>query len=487
MSRVFCLQKNEKRLSLNKTFRYNKTMFTTIKKIIPKKIFKLAQPYYHFGLNFFASFWYRNPSNKLIVIGVTGTTGKTTLVYLIAKMLQNAGFGVGYTSTAMFGDGKTEWLNDKKMTMPGRFFTQKILANMVKNKCQFAIVETTSEGIVQFRHKFINYDILIFTGLYPEHIDSHGSFENYKQAKGRLFAHLKNCKVKNSSRTTMRDPKLDLPQVKKTIIVNGDDEHANYFFDFWSEEKYQLSMFNYQSSIPNCQNISFGNIQNSNQGISFNIKDTDINLQFLGEFNAINASLAAAVGLSAGLKLEKIKKGLESIKGIPGRLEKIDEGQKFNVIVDYAYEPKAVTKLYDTIKHVNYNKIIHVLGSAGGGRDVSRRFILGKLAGEKCDIVIVTNEDPYDDDPQVIIDQVAQGAINAGKKIDQDLFKIEDRREAIKKALASAKENDMVLITGKGCEQAICVANEKKIKWDDRKVVRKLLDELTNKRVSRNL
>ena len=142
-------------------------MFNQLKKIIPKKIFKLAQPYYHLVLSFLASIFYGNPSNKLIVIGVTGTTGKTTIVYLIAKMLANAGYRSGYTSTAMFGDGEEEWLNNKKMTMLGRFFTQQMLCKMVQNKCQIAIIETTSEGVRQFRHRFINYDILIFDVRYP--------------------------------------------------------------------------------------------------------------------------------------------------------------------------------------------------------------------------------------------------------------------------------------------------------------------------------
>ena len=167
-----------------------------IKKLIPKKVFKALQPFYHFLMSWFSAFIYCYPGNELIVIGVTGTTGKTTSIGLIAKMLEEAGFKVGYTSTAMFNDGEKEWLNDKKMTMIGRFFTQRILRRMVKNNCQYAIIETTSEGVAQFRHKFINYDVVLITGLYPEHIDSHGSFENYKKAKGRLFAHLKKCSHK---------------------------------------------------------------------------------------------------------------------------------------------------------------------------------------------------------------------------------------------------------------------------------------------------
>jgi len=173
--------------------------------------------------------------------------------------------------------------------------------------------------------------------------------------------------------------------------------------------------------------------------------------------------------------MQKIKQGLENIKTLPGRLEKIDQGQNFTVIVDYAFEPNAVEKLYETIKFIKHNKIIHILGSTGGGRDVDRRPKLGKIAGEKADYVIITNEDPYDEDPQIIIDQVAVGTEYAGKEINKNLFKILDRRQAIKKALALAQKNDIVLITGKGCEQAICVANGEKIKWDDREVAREEL------------
>ena len=203
-----------------------------------------------------------------------------------------------------------------------------------------------------------------------------------------------------------------------------------------------------------------------------------INLGLLGEFNAVNAMNAVSVGQAIGLDMTIIKSGLEKIKGIDGRLEKIEEGQPFAVIVDYAFEPNAVEKLYGALKYIPHGKIIHVLGSTGGGRDVARRPVLGKLAGMNADYVIVANEDPYDDDPEIIIDQVALGAEHAGKKIGENLFKILDRREAIKKALELATENDIVLITGKGSEQAICIANGEKIPWDDRAVVRGLLNEL---------
>lgn len=456
-----------------------------IKKIIPKKLFKALQPAYHFFMSWFAAAVYRHPSEDLIVIGVTGTTGKTTSVYLIAKMLEEAGHKTGFTSTAAFNNGKKEWLNDKKMTMIGRFFTQRILRQMAKNGCAYAVIETTSEGIRQFRHRFINYDIVIFTGLYPEHIDSHGSFENYKIAKGELFAHLKRCNIKRldeagkiiKSESGIR--KIELRQIEKTIIVNGDDAHAEYFLGFSAARKIAYAQNgNSLSSIKNLELISYGNIEASGKKTAFTVKDTAINLGLLGEFNAVNAMNAVSVGIAIGLEMPVIKAGLEKIKGIDGRLEKIDEGQNFIVIVDYAFEPHALEKLYEVIKNIPHEKIIHVLGAAGGGRDLARRPLLGKLAGKNADYVIVANEDPYDDDPEIIIDQVALGAEQAGKKADNDLFKILDRRAAIKKALELAAENDIVLITGKGSEQAICAANGEKIPWDDRAVVRGLLAEI---------
>lgn len=458
-----------------------------VKKRIPKQVWNAIWPFYHFGMAYLGNAVYGAPSQKIIVIGITGTTGKTTSAYLIVKMLRSAGFKVGLTSTAMFSDGNKDWLNDKKMTMVGRFFTYKMLSDMVKNKCQFAVVETTSEGIVQYRHRFINYDTLIFTGIYPEHIESHGSFEKYKEAKGMLFAHLKDCKTKYANdecrvkKVESGLKKLSLERVKKTIILNGDDKELEYFLNFWAEEKYLVYTNKNVKEIKlsNCHQVKASNIKISNHGTSFTInranESCEVELQVLGAFNVSNAMSAVGVGLAHGLTMTGVKAGLESVSGIPGRLERIDEGQDFTVMVDYAFEPTAVEKLYETVTLIPHNKIIHVLGSAGGGRDASRRPILGKIAGQEADVVIVTNEDPYDDNPQIIIDQVSLGAQKAGKVLLENLFTITDRREAIAKALSLAEENDIVLITGKGSEQAICVANGVKEAWDDRIVTREEL------------
>lgn len=481
----------------------NKFLFY-FKKIIPVKLYRKIQPGYHFLSSFLASFFYCFPSEKLIVIGITGTSGKTSSVYLMAKALNDSGYKTGYTSTAMFSDGENEWLNNKKMTMVGPFFTQKILRRMVKNGCSYAIVETTSEGIRQFRHRFINYDILVFTGIYPEHIESHGSFDNYKKAKGELFFHLKRCRAKfldvNNKIVKAKNnlTKIDLTRVKKTSIINGDDAESLYFSSFWSEEK--IFYFDKIRKNFNGLGVFYENISVHPEGTSFNFiskKNNDapsnfkkINLSLWGDFNVLNCLPTLCLPLILNnIDFDKIVSGLEKVKNIPGRLELINIGQNFLVIVDYAYEPTAMEKLYNLIYFFKENlfnsgyqgKIIHLLGSAGGGRDQDRREVLGKIAGTKADYVIVSNEDPYDENPLDIINQVANGAKSVGKEEGINLFRILDRREAIKKGVQLAQEGDLLLLTGKGCEQAICLANGEKKPWDDRLIVKEEIIKIVNR------
>lgn len=414
-----------------------------IKKFIPKSLKKL----YHFTLAKLAAFVYGYPSRKLTVVGITGTGGKSSTVYLLARLLESAGWKVGATSTVFFKIGEWEKLNDKKMTMLGRFQTQKMLRQMVSAGCKVAIIETTSQGIEQYRHLDIDYNTVVLTNLYPEHIEAHGGFENYKKAKGKLFA-----------------------TRPKTIIVNGDDENAEYFLSFPAERKIKFNL------------SDLNDLKLDGQGIYFVWNNTRFDLPLLGKYNGYNALCALTIAKSLGLSIEEIQKAAPAMKNIPGRLEFIDNGQPFKVIVDYAYEPKAMAGLYETIKMIPHQKVIHVLGSTGGGRDKARRPILGQIVGEGADYAIITNEDPYDENPQEIINQVAAGVLSAGKIEGENLWKILDRREAIAKALSLAQANDLVLITGKGAEQAICVANEKKIPWDDRAVARELLKNMSEEK-----
>lgn len=427
-----------------------------IKKFIPKFILDI----YHVALAYLANFVYNHPSEKLIVIGVTGTNGKSTTVNLLSKILEEAGFKTALTSTVNFKIAEKEWLNDLKMTMPGRFFLQRILSDAVKAGCQFAIIESSSEGTLQHRHIGIHYDALVFTNLTPEHIEAHGGFENYKKAKLEYFKSLEKSAHKIINGET----------IQKIIVVNSDDQYASEFANF-KVDKIITSGKNENALVQGT------NLSASEKGIAFRVADTDFNLNLKGIFDFYNAlaAIAAAKGFNVDLAISK--KSLEKIPNIPGRMELINEEQNFKVLVDYAPEPEGLKQLYSTVKNWPHGKIIHLLGSTGGGRDTSRRKILGNIAGTNADIVIVTNEDPYNDDPQIIIDDVARGSLVNGKILDQNLFKILDRREAIAKAFSLAGENDLVILTGKGSEQKMAVKNGY-IPWDDREAAREELKKL---------
>jgi len=458
-----------------------------IKSIIKKLIPKNWLLFYHKILALIASFLYQHPSEKMVVIGVTGTAGKTTTVYLIGKILEETGYKVGWTNSISFKIGDREIENKAKMTMPGRFFMQKILKEMVKASCQYAILETSSEGILQSRHLGINYDIAVFTNLSPEHIEAHGGFETYKKTKAKLFA-----KLKNEKRKIVKDKKT-----KKTIIANLDDEHAKYFLSFPADEYYGYSITNEESRIRNkaIQIIKAENVANS----SFIIHHSLFRLHLPGKFNVYNALAAISVARSLGIPLEIAKKALEKIKDIPGRMEEVIS-RPFKVIVDYAHTPQSLKEAYETLRISNFQfpisksppgrdpavagqmpnskiqnpKMICVLGSCGGGRDKWKRPELGKLAAQYCNQIILTDEDPYDENPAAILNEIEAGfsQITNYQLPITNYEKIFDRREAIKKALFLAKPNDIVIITGKGCEPWMCLKNGRRIPWDDRQIAK---------------
>lgn len=432
-----------------------------LKKIIPKFIFK----FYHWLLAWLGAFLYGFPSRKMIVIGVTGTKGKSTVVYLVAKILEEAGYKVGATSTIQFKIADKEWVNDTKQTMQGRFKLQKLLSQMVQAGCQYAVVETSSEGILQYRHLGIDYDVAVFTNLSPEHIEAHGGYEEYKQAKGELFESL-----------NKRNKILNGKKMNKVSVVNLGDEQANYFLNFSTDDKYGFSLKYREPEIINKEHFIFaGDVRIIPSGIDFKVDDIHFKLNLLGEFNLYNALAAMTVGLSQGVSLSIVKNALEKIKGIPGRLEEIENNKGFKIFIDYAHEPKGLEEVYKTIKIFNPKKVISVLGSQGGGRDKAKRPVLGELAARYTDYVIITNEDPYDENPQKIIDDVFAGVVKEGKIENQNCFRILDRKEAIKKALSLVQPNDIIIITGKGSETVMAVASGKKIPWDDRKVVKEIL------------
>lgn len=437
-------------------------MKQAIRKLIPTFALQL----YHLILAHVGSFMYRHPSRELIVIGVTGTKGKSTVVNLISKVFEGAGFSTGIISTINFKIGDKEWANETKQTMPGRFRLQKLLQQMVQSGCQYAIIETSSEGIAQYRHVGIDYDVTVFTNLSPEHIEAHGNYENYRTAKLKLMQSLKNSYKKT----------INKQQIQKISVVNADDLEAEQFLQPPADEKWTFGLKDIDMEGESVEKEMHAyNIVLKQHGVDFVVSGQQFHLKLLGEFNVSNALAAITVGMSQGIKLATMCPALEQVSFLPGRMEEIHNEYGFRIFVDYAHEPASLESVYQTVRSLRPSKIISVLGSQGGGRDKAKRPILGQLAGRYADYVIVTNEDPYDEDPEVIINDVMKGTLEVGKKLDENCFTILDRREALAKALLLAKPNDIVLITGKGSETVMAVAGSKMVPWDDRVVIRELL------------
>ncbi len=429
-----------------------------LKKIIPESVWL----FYHYLLSLLATVIYGFPGKKMVVIGITGTKGKTSTANFIWATLMAGGHKTGIITTANMRIGEKEVMNKYHMTMPGPMIIQKNMRAMVKAGCEYCIVETTSEGLKQHRQVGVYYDIAIFTNLTPEHLPSHGgSFENYKKAKAKMFSGL------STERKIMAGKKIE-----KVIIANKDSEHADYYLGFPADKKITYSL-----KAP--ADFKAEQIQETVGGVEFMMAGREFKLGILGGFNVYNAMPAIIVGKLAGMKDEDINRGLSGLKLIPGRMEIIDEGQDFTVIVDYAHEKQSITYVLETGRAMKKPgaQVIILLGAEGGGRDKAKRPVMGELSAKLADQVVISNVDPYEDDPQEILEDIAVVAEKFGKKRGEDLWVIEDRRAGIAKALEIAQKDDIVLITGKGAEQSIIIGGVAK-PWDDRAVVREELKKI---------
>ncbi|MFA6198271.1 MAG: UDP-N-acetylmuramoyl-L-alanyl-D-glutamate--2,6-diaminopimelate ligase [Patescibacteria group bacterium] len=429
-----------------------------IRRLLPKSLLNI----YHHIRAWLTAWMFRFPARHLIVVGVTGTNGKTTVVSMIGQLLQLLGQPVGWISTATISIKGEEQLNKTKLTTASPKYLQATLRRMVRAGCKYAIIEASSEGLAQGRLNGIPIRGTVFTNLTPEHIESHGSFEKYTLAKERLFKKV---------RRAQNSPSF--------IIVNGDDKSAPRFLAYAADQRIACSLANPASNdFPTDTKQLIGKISKSDlSGSEFTIDDQTTHLPLIGRFNVMNALEAVAVVEQLGWKLSDILPHLAEIKAIPGRMEFLSLGLPFQILVDYAPEPASMAALYTILPKLKVNRIIHVFGSAGGGRDKSRRPVLGKFIAERADIAIVTNEDPYDEPPEQIIDQIIAGANVAVPKKAQ-VEKVLDRRTAIDKALRLAKSGDLVVITGKASEQWIMGPHGQKIAWDDRVVIRELAAQL---------
>jgi len=421
------------------------SLIALLKNAVPKTVLEFIRPPYHYTLARFADWYYKHPSKELIVIGITGTKGKSTVTEILTRILEAEGHTVASLSTIQFKIGPTTERNLYKMTMPGRFFVQKFLRRAVTAGCTHAIVEITSEGAKQFRHRFLELDALVFTNLTPEHIESHGSFEKYKQAKLSI--------AKRVADSTKRP---------RFIVANIDDTHGADFLDFPVEYALPYSL----------NDLSLYSLHRDSVSLVFG--DVTIRVPLIGVFNVYNILAAITLARAYGISFNTIDKALRTIPPIAGRVEQFtsakDSGKQVTAIVDYAHTPDSLEKLYQAFPDTHK---VCVLGNTGGGRDSWKRPEMGAIAERYCDHIILTNEDPYDENPRAIVEQMAKAIIDKSK-----LEIIMDRRLAIKTALTIAPDNSYVLISGKGTDPYIMGPRGTKTSWSDAAVVQEELATL---------
>jgi UDP-N-acetylmuramoyl-L-alanyl-D-glutamate--2,6-diaminopimelate ligase len=424
------------------------TILFHLKKLIPQKLFEKIQPTYHYLVAFISALIYGFPSKKIKVIAITGTKGKSSTTEILNAVLEASGKKTAMAGTIRYKIADKYWANKYKMTVQGRGFTQKFLRQAVDAGCEYAILEMTSGAVLQYRHKFIDFDCLIFLNISPEHIEQHGSFENYLDAKVELAK-----AVEHSSKR---------PRI---IIANGDDKHSARFLAVEAEEKYEFRLKNAEPYIFD------------KYGSYFTYKGRNIRTHLQGAFNISNILAALTYASTEGVSPAQAEEGLKKLAEIPGRVQKISlpednehaKKQDFTVVVDYAHTADSLDKVYTVFKD---SRKICVLGNTGGGRDTWKRPEMAKVADDHCSHIILTNEDPYDEDPQAIIDQMIPGITVNPYEV------IMDRREAIHKAISMAKKDDTVIITGKGTDPYIMEANNKKTAWSDAKVAREELEKI---------
>lgn len=400
---------------------------------------------YHRIIVLLAAIWYGFPSRKIKVIGITGTKGKSSTVEILNAILEESGYKTALSNTIRFKIGPFSSENLYKMSMPGRFFIQRFIHKAVKNKCDYAIIEMTSQGSLLYRHKHIHMNTFLFTNLSPEHIESHGNYENYINAKVEIAKQLSRSKKAN-----------------KAIIVNGDDEESVRFLECKADKKITYSI----------KDVAPFNIKK--EGLEFTLEGQTVQSKLSGIFNLYNIVAAISAARNEGVTTETIIRAIQKFDGIQGRVEKIEVNntkikQDFTVIVDYAHTQDSLEKLYQVFQN---SRKICVLGGTGGGRDKWKRKEMGKIADTYCDEIILTDEDPYDENPQAIIDDVAQGIVS------KKPLCILDRRQAIKEALSKAKTGDTVLITGKGTDPYIMGPKNTRTPWSDAKVAKEELEKL---------
>jgi UDP-N-acetylmuramoyl-L-alanyl-D-glutamate--2,6-diaminopimelate ligase len=415
---------------------------------------------YHFLWAWAGAAVHRYPSKKIFVIGITGTKGKTTTVELLNAILEAAGKRTALLSSLREKIGDESKKNGAGNSMPGHGYIQKFLQRAIKAKCGYALIEVTSQGVVAHRHRFIGWNIGAITNLAPEHIEAHGSFENYRKAKLDFLKYV----LKKGGK----------------VFLNRDDTHFPFFNDMLQGAKtadYSRNDSWLRDYLPKLTPVR----------AAVDVSQKHFLIQ---GFNEENIAVAVAIARELGISDHVIEQGILGFDGVPGRMEFIKEGG-YTAVVDYAHTPDSLEAAYKAtrmqmtadVQHplrTDEPKLICILGGAGGGRDKWKRPEMGKIAAHYCDEVILNNEDPYDEDPEEILREIEAGIVQVPYP-RANVLKILDRREAIKKAVEMAKEGDVVIGTGKGSEDWIHLAKGKKMPWNEKEEFEQALRAKKNK------
>lgn len=422
-----------------------------VKTLIPKSAFRMVEPYGHLGEAVLLNARHGFPARGLNVIGITGTNGKTTTSFMVHRMLTDAGIKTGLMTTVAYGVGDDIKPQIQHMTTVSVPVLMKRLKLMKAQQVEWLVLETTSHALAQYRVWGVPYSVAVLTNLTHEHLDYHGTFERYRDAKVKLF------KLAGKNRAGLR-----------TGIVNAEDPSAEYF----------------EREVP--RSIRYGvvegdlraeNLVSTPTGSTFTAVQGErripVEVHLPGRFNVSNALAAVGVGIALGLSDEQISKGISALKTVEGRMNTLETGTDFSVIIDFAHTPDSFEKLLPEVKAVTKGRLITVFGSAGR-RDESKRAIQGRLAGKFSDIVVVTEEDDRDVDGQEIMNRIAEGAESEGKVRDKDLLLVHDRSEAIRQAIGMAQAGDTVLLLGKGHEKTIERADGEH-PWDEAAVAREAI------------
>jgi UDP-N-acetylmuramoyl-L-alanyl-D-glutamate--2,6-diaminopimelate ligase len=435
---------------------------------LPQVVVRAARP----ALAEAAAWWYDDPSRRLGVIGITGTDGKTTTSFLAVAALEAAGLSSGLVGTVEKKVGTARERHEAHVTTPGAPELQATLAAMAAGGNDVAVLETTSHALALDRVTGVAYDVAIFTNLTHEHLDLHGSFEAYRAAKLRLFASL--AASDGNPVTTVAGrawPKL--------AVINRDDPAAAWFEATAREAGATILTY----GATEATDVRATAVEEDARRLRIRYAapsgDGALDLRLAGRFNVHNALAVVAMGEGLGLDPQAIRAGLEGVEGVPGRMERIDQGQPFGVIVDYAHSPASlagVLELLAPLAAARGGGLVAVFGSAGE-RDTAKRAQMGRIAGERARLVVATDEDPRGEDRDAIVDEIIAGAEAAGRHRGIDALPIPDRRAAIEAAFERARPGDIVLLAGKGHEQTILFADHA-LPWDEARVARDALREM---------